>query len=385
MTRTVNHQDFMCKGVLVLVLIASFLLVWYFQIPHVTRSSFEVTDVIQNTRDGPLYEESFASKEQTGKAHAASTFARNGQLVAFWYGGSEEGADDVQIYRAIFKAGSWSNATAELSPPLVMRDLARFVRKVGNPVGFHRTDGRTWLFFVSVSVGGWAGSSINLVESDDQGQSWGKVKKLVTSPFLNLSTLVRNPPFYFHDGTIGLPVYHEFLGKFGEILRLDSDARVIDKIRLSDGAHSLQPVIVPTTDSHATGLMRYAGEPPMRLLEFETTDGGNTWSQPTRSNIANPNAAITAVHIGDNRILAVVNNSTMGISDTQKGWQVFHQLEFEDVSPVSHDYEYSYPTLTRDRNGIFDLLYSWNHQSIKHIRFNDAWLRGKIAAAGENR
>ncbi len=391
MIHTLSHHETLRKGMLALVLIISFLLIWVFQIPHVTRSSFAVSDVTRNTLDAPLYEETFVSKEKTRKAHAASAFALNNKLVAFWYGGSEEGAGDVKIYRAIFEAGAWGNAAAQLGPAKVTQDLGRFVRKVGNPVGFSHADGRVWLFFVSVSVGGWAGSSINLVESNDQGRNWGKVKKLVTSPFLNLSTLVRNSPFYFQDGTIGLPVYHEFIGKFGEILRLDTDARIIDKIRLSEGSYSLQPVIVPASNSHAMGLMRYAGEPPMRLLEFETTDGGNNWSQPAKSKVANPNAAIAAVYIGNDKILAVVNDSTMGrsslslaITDTQRGWKVIHALEFEDVSPASHEYEYSYPAITRNRTGLFDLLYSWNHQSIKHIRFNDAWLGNKIVAAGES-
>ena len=389
MIQTLRQNEAATKGLVVFVYTVLFLLIWLYLIPHPGLTSFEVPDVIQDAGSEPFYMEKFATKAQTLKAHAASTYVKNKTLVAHWYGGSKEGASDVQIYRASFVEGVWTRASPIVSPIKVQLDLSRFVRKVGNPVGFSRSDGRVWLFFVSASIGGWAGSSINLIESYDQGETWGMVKRLVTSPFLNLSTLVRNPPFYYQDGTVGLPIYHEFLGKFGEILRLDSDARIVDKIRLSSGSHSLQPVIVPTSDRHAIGLMRYAGAPPMRLLQFETFDGGNSWSLPLKLNIPNPNAAVAAIHIGDNRIMAVINNSVMGrynmslaVSGSGDDWLVFHELEFEDVSPASHDYEFSYPSLTRDDNGIFDLLYSWNDENIKHVRFNDAWLQDKIGTAG---
>jgi predicted neuraminidase len=391
MIHILSQNESFSKGLLALFCAVSFLLIWMYQIPHPGLTRFDIQGSIEYSGDKPLYEEHFASKAQTLKAHAASTYVENGQLVAHWYGGSKEGAGDVQIFRATFRDDAWTGASPIVNPARVQRDLARFVRKVGNPVGFGRSDGRIWLFFVSVSIGGWAGSSINLIESSDQGKTWGRVRKLITSPFLNLSTLVRNPPYYYSDGTVGLPVYHEFLGKFGEILRLDSDARILDKIRLSSGSHALQPVIVPISDTHAIGLMRYAGAPPRHLLKIETFDGGNNWSLPGKLNIPNPNAAVAAVHLGDNRIMAVINNSVMGrynlglaISADGDDWRVFHELESENVSPASHDFEFSYPSLTRDASGIFDLLYSWNDENIKHVRFNDAWLNDMLDGSGKN-
>ena len=37
----------------------------------------------------------------------------------------------------------------------------RYIRKLGNPVVTRDAAGRIWLFYVSVSVGGWSGSAIN--------------------------------------------------------------------------------------------------------------------------------------------------------------------------------------------------------------------------------
>ena len=106
-------------------------------------------------------------------------------------------------------------------------------------------DGTLWLFYVSVSLGGWAGSSITMMTSDDDGASWNTPRRLVTSPFINISTLVKGAPFLYADGTMGLPVYHEFVSKFAEILRLDKTGKVIDKQRLAAGGQgTLQPVVL---------------------------------------------------------------------------------------------------------------------------------------------
>ena len=375
------------KAAVVVVCAGLYFLTWTFLIPHPELTQFKLDKTFADSPDAPYYSEGFASYASALKAHAATITATEHELVTYWYGGTVEGARDVQVFQATFANNIWSEARAIVDPEKVQRDLSRYVRKVGNPAVLYWPDGRTWLFFVSVSVGGWAGSSINLLESEDGGETWGKVRRLITSPFLNLSTLVRNSPVFYTDGSIGLPAYHEFLGKFGEILRIDPSGRILDKKRLSKGKHSLQPVIIPTSEATAIGLMRYAGTPPMRLLQFKTTDGGNSWSSASKSSVQNPNSSVDAIHIGEGRVLAAINNSPMSraslhlaISTQGKDWNVFHELESEDISPVSHAYEFSYPSITRDKAGTFHLLYSWNQSHIKHVSFNEAWLNKKLMA-----
>ena len=47
----------------------------------------------------------------------------------------------------------------------------KHIRKMGNPVIAMAPDNRLWLFYVSVSIGGWAGSAINAMYSDDLGEN----------------------------------------------------------------------------------------------------------------------------------------------------------------------------------------------------------------------
>src|SRR5690606_39961615 len=57
--------------------------------------------------------------------------------------------------------------------------------------------------------------------------------------------------------TCALPIfYHEFLGRFGELLRLDKNNRVLGKHRIGDGRASIQPSLVVTSPDHAVAFLR---------------------------------------------------------------------------------------------------------------------------------
>jgi predicted neuraminidase len=267
---------------------------------------------------------------------------------------------------------------------LAERHLKRHVRKLGNPVAGRDRDGRLCLYFVSVSVGGWAGSAINLMTSEDEGDTWGAPRRLVASPFFNISTLVKGAPLRLTDGTIALPVYHEFLGKFGELLRLDGEGRVLGKTRLSWGGSSLQPVILPHSETEAVGFMRYAGEPPPRVLMIRTGDGGEHWSAPVKTALPNPNAAVGGVLLAGGPLVLAINNaeenreqlSLAVSSDFGNSWRIARELEGDSLPPHAPVREYSYPWIMQDSLGNVHVLYTWGRSRIKHAVFNRAWLEG---------
>ena len=259
------------------------------------------------------------------------------------------------------------------------------MRKLGNPVVGRDHGGRLCLYFVSVSVGGWAGSAVNQMVSEDEGETWSPPRRLIASPFFNISTLVKGAPFQFSDGTIALPVYHELLGKFGELLRLDAEGHAIGKTRLSWGQSSLQPVIVPRSDKEAVGLMRYSGDRPNRILIVRTEDGGVHWSPPVKTALPNPNAAIGSVLLADGPLLLVFNDAeenredlSLALSkDFGNTWRVVHRFEGDSRSTQAPVTEYSYPWIIQDRAGDVHVLYTWGRSRIKHVRFNRAWLESR--------
>jgi predicted neuraminidase len=337
----------------------------------------------------PLFHARFVSHGKTQSVHsAAAVQISGGRLRAFWYGGSHEHAKDVAIYTAIFdpEKGLWGPEKVLVTAEDTQKHLNRYIKQLGNVVVVTDRIGQLWLFYVSVSVGRWSGSAINVMISTDDGESWSSPRRLIASPFLNLSTLVKGPPLLLEDGTIGLPVYHELIGRFGELLRLDRAGRVIQKTRLSWGTSSLQPVIIPRTTMDAIGLMRYSGPTPRRILSLHTTDGGFRWSPPVKSDLPNPNSAIAGIRLDNDGLLLVFNDSEKARDDLalayrQRGdntWRTIHHFEKEKTGPDGGTDEFSYPWLFRTDNGDFHLLYTWHRTHIKHIHFNEAWLLQKL-------
>jgi predicted neuraminidase len=378
------------------------------------------------------FETHFASSRLLSQVHAASSIElKDGRIRAFWFSGSREGAKDVAIHSAVFDPlkAQWSAEQVTVTREQTQQALHRFVAKLGNPVVGRAADGTLRMFYVTVSMGGWAGSSITTMVSRDEGESWSAPQRLVTSPFLNVSTLVKGAPFMYSDGTMGVPVYHEFISKFSEILRIDENGAVLDKQRLTAGGQgTLQPVVLAQDAQVAMVLMRYSGTTaPRRVVTVATQDAGAHWTASAKSTLRNPDAAVTAVALPDGRMLAVLNEQEYGretlslmlSSDGGDSWREVQRLEDQLVASKQADemrftsnvqmliaqsdanttgllaqyvestkrtmckeagcrYEFSYPSLIRTRQGDFHLVYTWNRTFIKHLWFNEAWLKQRL-------
>jgi len=396
-----------------------------FQLPVIATKS---------SSDLPGMQTSFVSSTQDIHTHAASLVELGDRRIrAFWFAGSREGAPDVEIRSALFDpaSGRWGAEQHIANREDTQRSLLRYVKKLGNPVAHRATDGTLWLFYVTVSLGGWAGSSITAITSADDGASWSSPRRLITSPLLNISTLVKGTPFNYDDGSIGLPVYHEFIGKFGELLRISNNGAIVDKTRLSSGNTTLQPVVLIRSPQQALALMRDAGASPKRVIATSTVDAGRHWSAPIKTALPNPDAAISGLVLPDGRILLAVNDTEQGrdalslviSSDGGATWKTVYRLEDQRGRPTDHtrytqaaaelakstdvgittaaDYaasaqrnkcdtqgcgfEFSYPYLIQARNGDFHLVYTWNRSFIKHVRFTQAWIDKQLRESNNAR
>ncbi|MCX4029875.1 exo-alpha-sialidase [Endozoicomonas sp. SM1973] len=342
-----------------------------------------------NPLSNPVYTEQFASSGITPEVHSVSVvFTGNNNMHAFWYGGEREGAKDVAIYTAQLdvKRNQWHSEKLLFNRANLSSQLNIYLKKLGNVVSIRDNEGKIWLFFVSVSIGGWAVSSINFVVSDDDARSWSKPRRLITSPMFNLSTLVKGEPFLYENGSIGLPVYHEMIGKFGELLRLSPTGDVLDKARLSYGRSGLQPILLSFDSSTASVYLRNGTDAAdSTLLETKTIDSGKSWQKPYVTDLPNPNAAVSGMTIDSGGSLLVINNlhdkrnnlSLFYKAKNSQRWRLVHQFEHKKNTD-DNEYEYSYPTIKQSHDGNFHVLYTWNKTHIKHIRFNQAWLKDRI-------
>lgn len=313
----------------------------------------------------------------TPSVHGSSVCALpGGELATIWYGGQREGAADVAIYlsrRSAGPFGEWSEPERLLGPEDVESESGRNVRKLGNAVMFTDPDGRLWLVYVSVSVGGWSGSLINVKRSDDGGRTWSQSRRLTLNPFLNFSTLVRAKPFFTADGWIGLPVYHEFVAKYPQILWMQpGDAEPIERFhlrRLPIVPDLLQPAVVPLDEQRAVMLLRDGGE-DRTLHVARSDDAGWSWTKPKPVDLPNPDSGIDAIRLHDGRIVLAYNDTRedrrrlrLAVSrDSGESWTPGAVLEEAEGG------EFSYPSLVQDAQGLIHVTYTWQRLRIKHVQ-----------------
>ena len=318
--------------------------------------------------------------------HAASLIAlSDGAIRAFWFAGSREGAADVVINSAVFdpKLSHWSAPTVVMDRVSAEKGLSRYIAKLGNPVPARMADGRLQLFFVTVSIGGWAGSSISSVISDDEGLTWGNPQRLIGSPLINLSTLVKSPAIAFADGRLGLPAYHEWIGRFGEFLRLDA-GQVIDKRRMSSGRGAIQPLVFVNDAQDATAYFRQTRRSGQakQVPVSQTLNAGQSWQSDADLQIANPNSAVAGLRLNSGARILVLNNIEAGryrlalmMADAKSSqWQVIEVIE-DDEALSEQRKEFSYPYLISADGNDAHLVYTWDRKKIRHRYFSGAWLK----------
>ncbi len=331
----------------------------------------------------PTFSRSFVfKKEAVSSVHASAiTAVADGELLAVWYGGSREGSRDVAIYGSRkIRSSEWTQPSRMISRTELARDTGRHIKKLGNPVLLSDGENNVWMFFVSTSIGGWSTSSINLVISRDGGRTWSKARRLISSPFINISTLVKGRPFFYRDGSIGLPAYHELAGKFAELIRVSRDGRVIGKARIAHGRYTIQPSIVTFENNHLIAMMRNT-DSIRDIVRAYSQNGGRTWSSTVYTDLPNPDAAISMA--GNEQFLVLVYNDikwgrhqlSIAVS-TDKGlnWKKRFQLESSGPGADGSKAEFSYPYLFRDKQGEFHLVYTWQRRRIAYVNFNRSWL-----------
>ncbi len=312
--------------------------------------------------------------------HAGTiTRLHDGRLLAAWFAGSREGASDVHILMSSLASGAseWSEPTAIATREQTTNELNRYIAKLGNPILFADSRKRLWLFYVTVSMGGWSGSSITLKYSDNDGVTWSQAERLVTSPFLNISTLVKGCPIECESGHLLLPVYHEFLRKFGEAIVISPDGHLVSKIRLTADQGAIQPWLVPIDRQACMAFYRQSKHHQKQVLMNHLKDVFDSDCEPIEfTNVANPDAAIAVIRRANGEYLMACNPVESGrhrlsLATSQNGvdWKIIREVEVSDPPA-----EFSYPYLIQGTRGEYHLVYTWNRTQMRYLAFDERWL-----------
>lgn len=307
-------------------------------------------------------------------------------LYAFWFSGSKEATTDVKIWRSEFKKNSWTVATPIIDPELLSKYTKFYTRMVGNPVSYVDIKNKLHLFVVSVGlIGGWSYSSVNHLISSTYGNSWDSINRLMLSPILNISTLVRTSPIPLIDGGFYLPVYNELLNKFSMILRFDKDNNILELSKMNNIIGLLQASIVPVSSNEAISYFRSSKNVRDNdLLTQRTLDSGISWGAVNKTNLKNYDSSLITIKIDNEHYIMIHNNkpnrSSLVIAISKDGinFKDFYEIENKD------NYEFSYP-VALFHDGVIDLLYTMNRECIKHLRFNLSWLFNRFDIKKEDK
>ncbi len=278
------------------------------------------------------------------------------------------------------------NDTTKLSPNL--RRLACW-----NPVLYTMPNGEIWLFYkVGANISGWTGW---LVKSKDGGKTWSDREALpkgFLGPIKNKPEIINNrlvcPSSTESDGwRFHVEILDLATGKWKYVGPVDADSCAItDDVEptTTDMAHpiyksgkgpkpiySIQPSILKLADGRLQVLMRTHNG---RLAQSFSSDGGDTWSKVTLSDLPSTQSGTDAVTLADGTHVLVYNNfstlpgtkkgprTPLDVAISKDGQHWKHVLTLED-SPIN---QYSYPAVIQGTDGKIHIVYTWRRQRISY-------------------
>jgi predicted neuraminidase len=304
--------------------------------------------------------------EMFGQCHASSIIQIDKNLfLTAWFGGSYEGATDVDIWGAFFTGKNWS-APLKMADSYINDTLSM---PCWNPVLYKSESGRLFLFYKKgPNPREWWGM---VKFSDDGGHSWSQDQQLPE----NVLGPIKNKPVSLGNGTFMAPSSIETLDdQWIAHLEIFSDEGIfLEKKELDHGGTicAIQPSVLRYADGRLQILCRSRQN---YIAQSWSHDKGLTWDTMSLLEVRNPNSGTDAVTLKDGRQLLVYNPSESGeqwwlgrnvlrvaVSDDGVHWNDICILENHDEG------EFSYPSVIQDSSGLVHITYTWKRKRIKHM------------------
>jgi alpha-L-rhamnosidase len=325
--------------------------------------------------------------------HGSTIVEITGQskLLACWYAGDREGGREVQIYCKQSPLGEINWSSIGIAVASAQRQTGDFKesRTVGNPVLFYDQESQlTYLFFGTVTIGGWGGIRPFYKISKDFGSTWSKsipIEAAFPSGendfYSRLGKFVRIKPILV-NGKLLLPMYYEHTKKrvFTCVFTKSNPKDIFKETScaVAPGNRVLQPSMVVKDGVIHTYARGREGFVEHGIFDINTM----RWSEFDPINVPNPNSSVDSILTYDNKILLVGNPDSSDrypmallVSDDAIN---FKQVYAFDGSKAEN-LEYSYPALIKTSDGFYHLTYTYKYRGgIKHVRFNQPWLDQKL-------
>ncbi len=301
---------------------------------------------------------------------------KNGDLLCAFFGGSAEGAPDVEI-RLCRKpvGGEWTSPVSVADGDEPGGDRM----STGNPVLFQERGGDVMLFYkvFDPSIGS-AGFKGRVKISKDGGHTWSEARKVGDG----LIGPVKNKPIQLDDGSILAPSSTHG-GSRGMRVHVERSTdggktwKFIGPVPKKPGAEisTIQPTLLTYADGRIQMLSRTASSHGF-IAQSWSEDGGLSWSPLEPLILPNNNSGFDGVSLRDGRQLLVYNHSTrtygkhkgrgilnVSLSSDGIAWEASLILDFLDEFRK----QFSYPAVIQARDGRVHIVYTWHRKRIKHV------------------
>ena len=313
------------------------------------------------------------SADFAGQVHASTLLplGSNDVLVA-WFQGSREGRDDVTIWGAARRDGTWETPRQIVQ----VREEPHW-----NPVLRRGADGRICLYFkVGRKISDW---QTYLAESRDEGRTWSAPRELVAGDVTGGRGPVKNKCLRLKGGRLLAPASREN-GPWRAFVDIsDDDGRTWRPSREMPGkAGVIQPTLWQGADGAVHALLR---SDTGFICRSDSTDGGETWSELVRTKLPNNNSGIDLVAASDGRLYLAMNpisgnwasRDTLDLLVSDDGganWRNFRRLVGPDEKA-----EYSYPAVVELRPGVLGVTYTWRRRQIAFVEIDLSAAAGRKA------
>jgi predicted neuraminidase len=290
--------------------------------------------------------------------HASTVVeTRPGRLLAAWFGGTGEGARDVQIWASAFDGTKWE-------PPAVL--AAEPGQPCWNPVLFLTARGTLRLWYkAGPGPTNWTGYARS---SADGGGTWSKPEVLPAGFY----GPVRAKPIQLNDGTLLAGTSVESGERATSVWTPYVDRSADDGVAWTrstpfnlPGQHGqIQPTLFAAADGRIVALTRSRQK---WVCRAESRDGGRTFTPSVPTALPNPSSGIDAVKTRDGDVFLVYNPVAIGrfplslarSTDDGATWTRVADLE-------SAPGEFSYPAMIPTADGKLAVTYTWNRTHIKY-------------------